>query len=395
MKSVGIKKGKEKPVRHRHPWVFSGALDQASPGIKKGEIVEVRDAQGAFLAYGYYNSSSKISIRLLEWDKKQKPDEPWWKQRLHESLERRKELFTDTDTDSFRLVHGEADLLPGLIVDKFADFIVVQFLTQGVEQIKRFITDELDASLHPQGIYERSDASARELEGLAVSNGVLKGEAPPELLVIKENGLQFLVDIAEGQKSGYFLDQRENRAKLAGYCHGLSVLDCFCYTGGFSLYAKRAGAREVASIDSSRPALDTLRKNYALNKLEFNEEQIITGDVFQMLRTYQSQGKHFDLIILDPPKLAPTRASLDRAQHAYKDLNLQAFKLLNKGGLLATFSCSAGMNAELFGYVVAWAALDAGKDVQIIDRFGQPSDHPVKTSFPESEYLKGILCRVI
>lgn len=395
MKLVHIRKGKEKPVRHHHPWVFSGAIERAEPGIVNGGIVELRDTGNQFLAYGYYNDRSKITVRLLEWNRDVDVNGDWWRKKLQESVQRRAALLQDPDTDSCRLVHSEADLLPGLIVDKFGEFMIVQFLTLGVEQVKELITEELFALLNPKGIYERSDAAMRELEGLTPSNGLLKGELPGDMVPIKENGLSFLVDVAEGQKSGYFLDQRDNRRKLAGYCKGLTVLDCFCYSGGFSLYAAKAGAKEVISIDSSRPAIDTLNANYRLNNLAFREENLITGDVFKFLREVQEKEQRFDLIILDPPKFAPTRSAVERAQRAYKDLNMQALRLLPKGGLLATFSCSGGMGIELFRQVIAWAALDAGKEVQIIDQFGQPADHPVKTSFPESEYLKGLLCKVI
>lgn len=395
MKLVRIRKGKEKPIRQHHPWVFSGAIERVETGIVNGDIVELRDAVNLFLAYGYYNDRSKITIRLLEWNRNVEVNEEWWKIKLRESVERRAALLQDPDSDSCRLVHSEADLLPGLIADKFGEYIVVQFLTQGAEQVKELITEELFALLNPKGIYERSDAAMRDLEGLVPSNGLLKGELPEGMISIRENGLSFLVDIAEGQKSGYFLDQRENRKKLAGYCKDLTVLDCFCYSGGFSLYAAKAGAKQVISIDSSRPAIDTLNENYRLNKLAFLEEDLLTGDVFKFLREAQEKEQRFDLIILDPPKFAPTRSAVERAQRAYKDLNMQALKLLQKGGLLATFSCSGGMSIELFRQVVAWAALDAGKELQIIDQFGQPADHPVKTSFPESEYLKGLLCKVI
>ena len=285
--------------------------------------------------------------------------------------------------------------MPGLIVDKFQDYLVCQFLTLGIDQRKQIIIDALVQILQPKGVYERSDAAARTLEGIAVSNGLLYGTIPNEPILIKENNLHFLVDVNEGQKSGYFLDQRENRAYLANFAKGKTVLDCFSYSGGFSLYAKNAGAKNVTSIDSSALAMETLRSNYEANQMAFASEQLIVADVFQYLRNANAENLHWDLIILDPPKLAPSRKSLPRAERAYKDLNMQALKLMKEGDLLATFSCSGSLTLEHFKQILAWASVDAGKELQFIHEFGQPIDHPVRSAFPESFYLKGLLCRVI
>ena len=395
MKSVCISKGKEKAVKNHHPWVFSGAISKTIGQPNQGEIVKIQDSQDQFLAFGYYNQSSKITVRAIEWNEKINIDDNWWKDKLTQAIERRKSLLISKETDSVRLIYSEADGIPGLIVDKYADYLVMQVLTAGVELQKNLITNHLNDLLKPKGIFERSDAKSRSLEGLKPSNGLLSGAIPPELLEIKENGLTFLVNIADGQKSGYFLDQRENRKLAANYAKGLSILDCFCYSGGFSLNAHKAGAKSIMSIDSSALAINTLKQNYKANHIAFDQNNLIEADVNNTLRRFQTEKREFDFIILDPPKLAPTRATVEKAQRAYKDLNLQALKLLQPGGLLATFSCSGGIDIDLFKQIISWAALDAGKELQIIEQFTQPSDHPIRASFPESEYLKGLLCRVI
>lgn len=395
MIQVNLAKGKEKPVKHHHSWVFSGAIAKVIGQANNGDIVRVNDNNGQFLAYGYYNQASKITVRLLSWSETETMNEDWWFQKIKKSIERRKEGIDFNSTDSYRLIFSEADELPGLIVDKFQDYLVCQFLTLGIDQRKQIIIDALVKILQPKGIYERSDAAARTLEGIAVSNGLLYGTIPNEPILIKENNLHFLVDVNEGQKSGYFLDQRENRAYLANFAKGKTVLDCFSYSGGFSLYAKNAGAKNVTSVDSSALAMETLKANYESNQMAFAPEQLIVADVFQYLRNANTENLHWDLIILDPPKLAPSRKSLPRAERAYKDLNMQALKLMKEGDLLATFSCSGSLTLDHFKQILAWAAVDAGKELQFIHEFGQPIDHPVRSAFPESFYLKGLLCRVI
>ena len=395
MIQVNLAKGKEKPVKHHHSWVFSGAIAKVIGQPANGDLVSVNDFNGQFLAYGYYNQASKITVRLLAWSETEIIDEQWWFQKIFKSIERRKEGIDLNATDSYRLIFSEADELPGLIVDKYQDYLVCQFLTLGIDQRKQIIIDALVKILNPKGIFERSDASARILEGLSVSSGLLYGSIPTEPILIKENNIHFLVDVNEGQKSGYFLDQRENRAYVANFAKGKNVLDCFSYSGGFSLYAKNAGAKEVTAVDSSAAAIASVQKNYQANQIPFAEENLIVADVFQYLREANSANKHWDMIILDPPKLAPSRKSLPRAERAYKDLNMQALKLMKEGDLLATFSCSASVTLEHFKQILAWAAVDAGKELQFIHEFGQPIDHPVRSAFPESYYLKGLLCRVI
>ena len=395
MIQVNLAKGKEKPVKHHHSWVFSGAIAKVLGQPANGDLVRVNDFNGQFLAYGYYNQASKITVRLLAWSESEIIDEQWWFQKIFKSIERRKEGIDLNATDSYRLIFSEADELPGLIVDQYQDYLVCQFLTLGIDQRKQVIIDALVKILNPKGIFERSDASARILEGLSVSSGLLYGSIPTEPILIKENNIHFLVDVNEGQKSGYFLDQRENRAYLANFAKGKNVLDCFSYSGGFSLYAKNAGAKVVTSVDSSAAAIASVQENYQANQIPFAEENLIVADVFQYLREVNSANKHWDMIILDPPKLAPSRKSLPRAERAYKDLNMQALKLMKEGDLLATFSCSASVTLEHFKQILAWAAVDADKELQFIHEFGQPIDHPVRSAFPESYYLKGLLCRVI
>ena len=394
MIEVILKKGKEKAVRHRHPWVFSGAIEKLKGKPANGEVVCLMDAKGSFLAYGFYNDQSRVAVRLLEWDESVSIDEAWYRARVAQAVQSRAHLLTDADTDTCRLIFSEADYLPGLIVDKYADYLSVQVLTSGIEAVMPFILDELQKQQNPKGIFDKSDTSSRAHEGLGESFGVLAGSPPPELVMVKENGIQYGINIAEGQKSGFYCDQRDNRKVLAGFVKGKAVLDCFCYTGGFTLNSLKQGAASVTSVDSSALAIETLNQNITLNKLDATKHSAIKSDVNNQLRKFRDDGDKFDVIVLDPPKYAPSRSALDRASRAYKDLNRLAMLLLNQGGLLATYSCSGAMNMETFKQVLAWAALDAGKQVQFIHQFCQPEDHPVRSSFPEGEYLKGLLCRV-
>lgn len=395
MQKVFLLKGKEKPVLHHHNWVYSGAIAKQDKGIGKGDIVQVCNSEGAFLAYGYYNEDSKIRVRLLEWDETKIIDEAWWQEKIEKAYLLRKERLENDNTNAYRVIFSEGDALPGLIVDKYDDYLSVQFLTAGLEIRKEMIVSILQKVIPVKGIYERSDSNARTLEGLGMSVGVLYGEKPPSNLLIKENGLRVNTPIVEGQKSGYFLDQRENRRKVAAYCKDLNVLDCFSYTGGFSLNAKKAGANEVWSVDSSAAATEALASNYKNNNLENNAEHIITSDVFQFLRAAQQKKQHWDVIILDPPKLAPNRQNLPKAERAYKDLNLQAMLLMQPGDILASFSCSGSVSLEHFKQILAWAATDAGKELQFLEDLGHPIDHPVRAAFPESYYLKGVIARII
>ncbi|MXV13974.1 class I SAM-dependent rRNA methyltransferase [Hufsiella ginkgonis] len=394
MFTIRLKKGKEKAVMQLHPWVFSGAIASIKGKPANGDIVTVTDTQGEFLAYGMFNGQSRVAVRLLEWMPEATIDENWWRNRIKQAIAGRSALLNDGDTDTYRLIFSEADYLPGLIADKYADFISVQILTSGIERVRPVVLDELQQLLKPAGIFDRSDASSRSHEGLEVSYGTLSGVEPPEFVTVKENGIAYGVNIADGQKSGFYCDQRDNRMLVAAHAKGKRVLDCFCYSGGFTLNALRNGAASVTSVDSSALAIETLRKNIALNNLDHLPHDDFQSDVNKQLRKFREDEDKFDLIVLDPPKYAPSRSSLDKASRAYKDLNRQAMKLLNHGGLLATFSCSGAVDIGTFKQILAWAALDAGKEVQFIQQFSQPGDHPVRASFPEGEYLKGLLCRV-
>jgi 23S rRNA (cytosine1962-C5)-methyltransferase len=395
MVEVILKKGKEKAALQRHPWIFSGALEKVKGSPENGDVVKVLAANADFLAYGYYNENSRVAVRLLEWDENQTIDKGWYQQRIRTAIAARRHVLKKGDTNTCRLIFSEADFLPGLIVDQYANFLALQILSAGIEQVKSDIIDILRDELQPAGIFDKSDANARTHENLEVAQGLLWGENPPEFLEVKENGILYNINIAGGQKSGFYCDQRDNRLLLADYTEGKRVLDCFSYSGGFSLNSLKAGASHVTSVDSSALALETLQQNMALNGFEASSNTIFQSDVNKQLRQFKEEGKTFDVLILDPPKFAPSRSALDRAARAYKDLNRLGMGLLESGGLLATFSCSGAVDIDTFKQIIAWAALDAGKEVQILKQFNQPEDHPVRISFPEGEYLKGLLLRVL
>ena len=394
MVSIVLKRGKEKAVLQRHPWVFSGALQQVNGKPENGQLVSVLAFDKEFLAYGHYNEQSRVAIRLLEWDETQTPNEAWWRKRIQVAVASRSHLLT-ADNNTCRLVYSESDYLPGLIVDKYADYLSVQILTTGIERNKTIIIDELQKLTGAKGIYDKSDISARAHDGMEDSTGILWGEYPPEFVQVIENGIKYHINIAEGQKSGFYCDQRINRKITANYVEGKKVLDCFSYSGGFSLNALANGATSVTAVDSSALALETLEKNIVLNGFDVAKTKTIQSDVNKQIRLFKEQEELFDVIILDPPKYAPSRSALDKAARAYKDLNRMAMQCLTSGGLLATFSCSGAVDMETFKQIIAWAALDAGKEIQIIQQFHQPEDHPVRVSFTEGEYLKGLLLRVM
>ncbi|HEK19324.1 MULTISPECIES: class I SAM-dependent rRNA methyltransferase [unclassified Mucilaginibacter] len=394
MIDVVLKKGKEKAVLQRHPWVFSGAIEQVKGKPANGEVVRLLDGKKTFMAYGFYNNQSRVAVRLLEWDENIAIDDDWFRDKVRMAVAGRADVLESGETDTCRLVFSESDYLPGLIVDKYADHLAVQVLTSGIQNVLPVIIDELNNLLKPASIFDKSDAASRAHEGLETSNTLLAGTLPPELVMVKENGITYGINIAEGQKSGFYCDQRDNRRILAHYAKNRKVLDCFCYTGGFTLNALRNNASHVTSVDSSALAIETLLENIRLNGFDAAKHEAIKSDVNAQLRKFREEGDKFDIIVLDPPKYAPSRSALDRASRAYKDLNRIGMQLLNSGGLLATFSCSGAMDMETFKQVLAWAALDAGKQVQFIYQFNQPEDHPVRASFPEGEYLKGLLCRV-
>jgi 23S rRNA (cytosine1962-C5)-methyltransferase len=395
MVDVILKKGKEKAVLQRHPWLFSGAIERVNGMPANGEVVKLINYKGDFMAYGFYNNQSRVALRLLEWDQNVEINEEWFRRKVAVAVKGRYSILENGKTNTCRLIFSEADYLPGLIVDKYADYLAVQILTTGIENVLPVIIDELQKLLKPKGIFDKSDASSRAHEGLETINQVLAGEYPPETVQVLENSLNYGINIAEGQKSGFYCDQRDNRLITAQHARGKKVLDCFSYTGGFTLNCLRSAAAAVTSVDSSALAIETLKRNIELNHLDASKHTAIQSDVNKQLRALRERGEKFDMVILDPPKYAPSRSALDKASRAYKDLNRLGMLLLNNGGLLATFSCSGAMDIDTFKQVLAWAALDAGKEVQFIYQFCQPEDHPVRASFPEGEYLKGLLCRVL
>ncbi len=395
MNKIFLNKGKDKAAWQLHPWVFSGAISSVEGNPENGEVIAVFNVDREFIAYGIYNQGSRVAVRLLEWHPDVEPNEEWWRLRIQKAVQARQHLLIPGQNTTVRLIFAEADFIPGLIADKYGDYISIQVHSAGIEKVKDIVVDELNRLLSPKGIYERSDLKSREHEGLADCNGLLSGELPPDFVDIIENGILYQVNIIEGQKSGFYCDQRENRLLTANYVKDKKVLDCFCYSGGFSLNAFKQGAASVTSVDSSALAIETLHQNILLNGFDITKHQAIQSDVNKQLRSFAEAGEKFDLIVLDPPKYAPSRSALDRASRAYKDLNRRGMMLLNSGGLLATFSCSGAMDIDTFKQVLAWAALDAGKEIQFIRQFTQPEDHPVRASFPEGEYLKGLLCRII
>ena len=391
MKALVLNKGRERSLKRRHPWVFSGAVQRTSGEPKSGDAVELRDAAGNPLAVAAFSPQSQIRARVWSFDPREKVDAAFFRARIERALALREALPASRHTNALRLIHGESDGLPGLIVDRYADVLVAQFLAAGVERWRETLLDLLAELTACAAIFERSDAEVRKLENLPQRVGFARGNRNASRCPIVEYGLNFRVDVEQGQKTGFFLDQRENRQRVRSLAAGRAVLDGFCYTGGFSIAALAGGATRVSAIESSGPALEVARENLAANPLDAARVQFVQADVFSELRGLRDRGARFEMVVLDPPKFAPTAAQARNAARAYKDINLLALKLLAPGGLLATFSCSGGVSPELFQSIVAGAALDAGADAKIIERFGAAADHPVALEFPEGEYLKGLL----
>lgn len=393
-KKVLLKRGREEPLLRKHPWLFSGSIQGVEGDPGPGETVEVYDQSGNWIGRGAYSPQSQIRVRLWTWDRDEQVDEAFITERVSASIKRRSAENADPEVEAYREVHAESDLLPGVIVDRYAGFRVLQLLSVGAERWRDVIVDALSQTGECEGVYERSDVDARSLEGLSPHTGLLWGLEPPDKLEIREHGLRFIVDLRSGHKTGFYLDQRQNRLSSRDWIQGGSVLDAFCYTGAFTINACRAGSFEVLAIDSSQDALENAARNLALNAFGNRTVEWRVADVFSALRVLRDQARSFDVVILDPPRFAPTSAHVQRAARGYKDINLLGFKLLNPGGRLITFSCSGGVSPELFQKIVAGAALDAGVDAQIREWLGQPADHPVATAFPEGRYLKGMVCSV-
>ena len=389
MKTIRLKDGKERSLLRRHPWIFDSAI--AKGGGDPGETVRVESHGGQFLAWAAFSPASGIRARALSFDETQRIDAAFLASRCRQAA-RARERF-DIPSDGVRLLHGESDGLPGVIVDRYGDTLVAQFLSAGAERWKPVLADALLKETGLVRLYERSDTNARALEGLPPVAGWLRGEGPTEL-PLRENGWALTLDIANGHKTGFYLDQRDSRRKVAAYAQRLNfqrVLNCYCYTGGFTIAALAGGAAHVTSIDSSAPALERARAHVTLNGFGPGRADFIDADVNASLRRFIEEGRTFDAIVLDPPKLAPTASHAERAARAYKDINRLALKLLEPGGVLFTFSCSGGISADLFHKIVASAGADAGVDGYIGERLGGAPDHPMTLEFPEGEYLKGLV----
>lgn len=394
MATLTLKPGKERSLRRRHPWIFSGAVARLEGKAGPGDTVQVRAADGQWLAQAALSPQSQIRARVWSFDAEERIDEAFFRRRIAAAIALRPPHVAGT---GMRLVHGESDALPGLVVDRYADTLVAQFSSCGPDRWRETIADALLAETRLTDLYERSDGDGRKLESLEPCTGPLRGH-PRDEVMIEEHGIRFGVDIARGHKTGFYLDQAENRRivrDLTALHPGGEALNCFCYTGGFSLALAAGGARSVLSIDSSGPALDKARANVDDNGMEPARFDWREADVFKSLRELRDAGRQFDVIVLDPPKFAPTPASVERAARAYKDINLLGFKLLKPDGRLVTFTCSGGVSADLFQKIVAGAALDAGADAVVAQRLWSSADHPVSLAFPEGEYLKGLVLRKV
>jgi len=391
MANLLLQPGRDKSLLRRHPWIFSGGIQSVDTEPASGATVDLLSFNKQFLARASYSPTSQIRARV--WTFEDEPvDKEFFRRKIRAAIVQRSTFQVSGSSNACRLIYAESDGIPGLIVDRYGDVLVLQSLTAGSEYWKETFADLLLEETGLSTIYERSDADVRELEGLESKVGLLRGSIPHDPLTITENNLQFNVNIASGHKTGFYLDQRVNRLRVRELARDKDVLDCFCYTGGFTVIALAGGAKSVLSVDSSGDALSLCKENIALNNLPSNNHTALEGDVFQLLRKFRDENRSFDMIILDPPKFAPTAAHADKAARAYKDINLLAFKLLRAGGILVTFSCSGGVDAGLFQKIIAGAALDAGVDAQIVEYLSQAPDHPVSLHFPEGAYLKGLVC---
>ena len=376
------------PVLRGHPWIFSGAIEKIEGNADVPGVADVFDCENHWVARGLLSPKSQIRVRILTWQKEE-IDGDFFSGRIYQALSIRESILPRM-TNAYRIVNGEGDFLPGLIVDRYNEFLVCQFLTASMDCLKPLVVDSLSNLLAAKGIFEKSEGRVRDEEGIQPSAGVLAGEPPPELIAIEENGFPFVIDVQRGQKTGFFLDQRDNRVTLSTLARDKKILNCFSYSGAFSVYALGGGAREVVSLDSSKPALELAERNLALNG--FGGSELLKADAFSYLKECNTA---FDIIVLDPPSLARKRSDLDGATGAYKFLNLHALRHLRSDGFLLTFSCSQHLSIDLFQKVVFGAAIDAGRKVTILKRLGQPIDHPVSLHHPEGEYLKGLVLRVL
>ncbi|BEN44135.1 ribosomal RNA large subunit methyltransferase I [Serratia marcescens] len=390
-----LAKGREKSLLRRHPWVFSGAVQRVEGKALSGETIDILDSQGKWLARGAYSPESQIRARVWTFQQDEEINIDFFIRRLQQAQSWRDWVAQRDGLDGYRLIAGESDGLPGITIDRFQNFLVLQLLSAGAEYQRPALLSALQHCYPECSIYDRSDVAVRKKEGLPLAQGPVLGDLPPELLPITEHGMKLLVDIQQGHKTGFYLDQRDSRLAARNYSASRRVLNCFSYTGAFAVSALMGGCAQVISVDTSQAALDIAKQNVELNKLDLNKAEFVRDDVFQLLRNYRAQGEKFDLIIMDPPKFVENKNQLASACRGYKDINMLALQLLNPGGILLSFSCSGLMPTDLFQKILADAAVDAGRDVQFIEQFRQAADHPVIATYPEGLYLKGFACRVM
>ena len=390
---VTLKRGRDESLRRGHPWVFSGAVERVDGNPARGELVQVNAADGSFRALAAWSPDSQIRLRAWTMDPAEPVDDNFFRRRLEQALAARRLLGLLQPDGGCRLIHGEADGLPGLIVDHYAGYLVCQFLSAGAETWRDLLLDLLEELLTPSGIFERSAASARRREGLPSRQGLLRGTAPPDPVEIRSRKLRMLASIAHGQKTGAYLDQQDNHWRVAQHAAGARVLDVFAHTGGFALAALTAGAGEATLVESSADTLEQARQQAALNGLA-ERCRFVVDNAFEQLRALLDAGERFDLVVLDPPKFVHNAGQLKRGARGYKDINRLGMALLKPNGLLATFSCSGNVDRPLFQKILAGAALDAGRQASIVEQFGQSADHPIALAVPDSEYLKGFLLQV-
>lgn len=391
---ITLKKGKESIIKSKHPWIFSGAIDRIENISENGQLVLVKSHLNETLAIGSFSKSSQISVRIWSFNPSTQINKKFFKERFDYAFNLRKNLIDLTKTNAFRIVNSESDFLPGLIVDYYSGYYVIQFLSAGSEFFRNQIVEIISEQEDCLGIFERSDTESRKKENLPIKKEKLLGELVPEKVQFKENGMNFYADLLNGHKTGFYIDQRENRQLLKKFSKGKKILNCFSYTGGFSVYALKGFANFVTNIDSSANALKLSEENHSLNDISPNKFRNIEGDVFQVLRNFRDENRKFDLIVLDPPKFADSVSNVNKAARAYKDINLLAMKLLDENGILFTFSCSGHISRELFHKIINDAALDSNREVRYLSILSQSKDHPVLSSFPESLYLKGLICSV-
>ena len=394
MAEIILRPGRDRSVIKHHPWIFSGSISKVVGNPGQGDTVEIVDERGEWLARGAYSPNSNIRVRVWTWNDKDEITPDFFRERLLSALVLRQRSTRLINSNAYRLVHGESDGLPGCVIDRYDNTLVIQILSCGIEQWKEVLVELLKELTNVECIYERSDADVRKLEGLPLSDGLIWGKSPEREIEIIENESRFLVDIINGHKTGFYLDQRANRKAVGVFARSKDVLDCFCYTGGFTVAAVKNEAKSVYAVDTSTAALDLGKRHIELNGYPQDRVEWVIEDVFQLLRKLRDRGDKFDLVIMDPPKFASTPAHVNRAARGYKDINLLGLKLLRPGGILVTFSCSGGISADLFQKIVAGAALDASLDTRIIQRLAQDCDHPVALNFPEGAYLKGLVLTV-